>query len=120
MLVNQAGAASPIDERAAARVIADEASGSLGNRNGSWTLSEGSSAMGEKVMMDFNAVPLPLSLQAELAKQRTRRLQRVKERPARKDDEVGHDPETAEPIDGEAEKAKRREKAVIANLKALR
>jgi hypothetical protein len=76
--------------------------------------------MGEKAMMDFNPVPLPLSLQAELAKQRTRRIQRVKERPARKDDEVGHDPETVKPADGEADKAKRREKAAIANLKALR
>lgn len=61
-------------------------------------------------MIDFNPVPLPLSLQAELAAQRSRRLQPVKERPARKDDEVGHDPQTAgqgdrpsnEKADGEA------------------
>ena len=70
-------------------------------------------------MMDFNPVPLPLSLQAELAKQRSRRPQRVKERPARKDDEVGHDPGTAAPVDEDQEQEKR-EKAAIANLKALR
>lgn len=69
-------------------------------------------------MMDFNPVPLPLSLQAELAKQRSRRLEPVRKRPARKDDEVGHDPEPAEKSNEKAQK--RREKAVIANLKALR
>ena len=61
-------------------------------------------------MIDFNPVPLPLSLQAELAARRSRRLQPVRERPVRKDDEVGHDPETAgqddrpshEKVDGEA------------------
>jgi hypothetical protein len=79
----------------------------------------GSSAMGEKPMMDFNPVPLPLSLQAELAKQ-SRRPERIKERPARKDDEVGHDPETSQSADNQSEMVKRREKAVVANLKALR
>jgi hypothetical protein len=74
--------------------------------------------MGEKAMMDFNPVPLPLSLQAELAKQRSRRLEPVKERPARMDDEVGHDPAPTEKSN--KKKQKRREKAVIANLKALR
>lgn len=69
-------------------------------------------------MMDFNPVPLPLSLQAELAKQRSRRLEPVKERPARKDDEAGHDPGPAETSNEKPRK--RREKAVIANLKALR
>jgi len=82
------------------------------------TLSAGSSAVGEKAMMDFNPVPLPLSLQAELAKQRSRRLDPVKKRPARKDDEVGHDPEPAEETNDKTQE--RREKAVIANLKALR
>jgi hypothetical protein len=76
--------------------------------------------MGDKPMMDFNPVPLPLSLQAELAKQRLRRLEPVKKRPARKDDEVGHDPKTAERVDDEPEKSRKREKAVITNLKALR
>lgn len=71
-------------------------------------------------MMDFNPVPLPLSLQAELAKQRSRRIERVKERPARKDDEVGHDPGTSDQVNEEPDKAQRREKAAVANLKALR
>ena len=72
-------------------------------------------------MMDFNAVPLPLSLQAELAKhQRSHRTRPVKERPARKDDDVGHDPEAAGQLDSEAEKRKRDETVEITNLKALR
>ncbi len=74
--------------------------------------------MGEKAMMDFNPVPLPLSLQAELAKQRSRRIEPVEKRPARKDDAAGHDPEPAEKSNDKA--PKRREKAVLVNLKALR
>lgn len=72
-------------------------------------------------MMDFNPVPLPLSLQADLAKyKRSRTLQPIKQRPARKDDDVGHDPETAGQADNEAEKTKRREMVKITNLKAMR
>ncbi|MGE3830002.1 MAG: hypothetical protein AB7F76_03315 [Parvibaculaceae bacterium] len=40
--------------------------------------------------------------------------------PARKDDDVGHDPETAGQADNEAEKTKRREMVKITNLKAMR
>ena len=67
-------------------------------------------------MMDFNAVPLPLSLQAELAEQRQRRPRPIKERPARKDDEVGSDPDDA----GSDAEAVDNRKVIETNLKALR
>jgi hypothetical protein len=60
-------------------------------------------------------------LQADLAKyKRSRTLQPIKQRPARKDDDVGHDPEKAGQADNEAEKTKRREIVKITNLKAMR
>jgi hypothetical protein len=75
--------------------------------------------MGEKPMVDFNPVPLPLSLQAELAKRRSHRIKSARQRPVPKELEGAQDPNTKTPA-SEDKALNRRQKALIANLEAQR